>query len=883
MVLRKEVNKILELCDEVKEDYGITLLVYGKEGTGKSYILDEVMKILQSKGILCLKERLQESNPMIFSKIVEQSRKHVSEMANGGILSYFISSTEPFSTAENTFLKLTESLTILVTSQQVFIALDDLDLCEENSLNLFYRVGRFISNKNIMLVATLEERINSTYFQNIYTSLKKASNMIELEIEPFTKEEMKDVLKERGYTIPSYIADNIYSDSGGYPSTVFKILKDQEKLGNIGPEKIWIGHYLRNETERLEEDIKNKIENLNIEYKEVINNIAILENVANFDILEYLTNFDELKLSEILDRLIYYEIVLEDAEFFKIVTRDLMRLIYESIDIKYRINIHKKYAEKLEREGGDIFSISEHFYLAGINDKALKYLKSAGLIYMKTERYNNALTSFLKAEAISDKKDSELMMYIGTVYRSLGDNKKSVEYLENSLKFAPEDRLNEIKIELADSYNSLGKFDAAVQYYTELLNILTDKKQIIRTYFGLYRIYDVKNEITKAREYVTYALKIAEEIDDVKSIADCYRFIGNIEYALVHLDLSKKNYEQALELYKNINNIRGLSRTYNNLANIYADTASSTTAIEYYEKAAYYCDMLGDENMMSIVYNNLAELSFQRSDLKLFLKYNEKAKNMSEITNDVIILNMSYILYCWYYISKGDFEEALDYYKKCAESYEKIEDKYSSYKMQYEIQYVTLMMTGQIDKKQMTRINEGLKNSLPEKAAVDILELDAMMNMLDLNFKNSLKSAKKLEKIANNNIDILWSLTSQFSSELFLGEHSKCIEIYDKIDRLIKSSGIEMVNTKRNKICTAYLKDKAKAALLFKDLDDFFDAFNLKFEKAQLYLHYGVLKLKYENDDSYLQRAVPFFESIKLKPYVSLANHYLNAQKQNPK
>lgn len=884
MALRKEINKILELYDKVKEDHGITLLVYGKEGSGKSYILDEVMKILQSKDVICLKERLEESKPMIFSKIAEQSRKYVSEIDNGGILSYFISSTELFSTTENTFLKLTESLTILSIAKLVFIALDDLDICEESSLNLFYRFARFISNKNIMLVATLKEKINSTYFQNIYMLLKRGSNMIELEIEPLTKAEMKNILKESGYTIPDYIADYIYSDSGGFPATIFKILKEQERHGNIGPEKIWIGHYIRdNETARLEENLKNKIENLDAEYKEVLNIIAILGDTAKFDTLQYLTNFDELKLSEILDRLIYYEIVVEDAEYFKIVTRDLMKQIYESIDIEYRINMHKKYAEILEKEGGDIISMSEQYYLAHINDKALKYLKDAGLIYMKIERYNNALTSFLKAETISNKKDPELLMYIGTVYRFLVDYKKSIEYLEESIKYAPEDLLNEIKIELGDSYTASGKYDAAIQYYTELHSVLTDKKLKIRTYFGLYNIYRIKNDVTKAREYIVSALKIAEDINDTKFIADCYRFIGNIEYLSAHMDLAKKNYEQALELYKNINNIRGLSRTYNNIANIYADTESSATAIEYYEKAAYCADILGDEYMMSIVYYNLAELNFESSNISLFLKYIQEAKNSAETINDIRILNSSYALFGWYYTSKGEFEEAINYYKKCTEISDKIEDKYSTYQIQYEIQNINLLMSGQIDKKVITRLNENIKSTIPEKAEIDILKFDTLMHFLDLNFKNSLKNSKKLENIANNNIDRLWALMYQFSSELFLGEHSKCIEISDKIERLSTSSGMDIINVKKIKVCSVYLKDKEQAALMFKDVDNFFDTYSLKFEKGELYLWYGLLKLRYEDDEIYLKRAISILESIKAKTYTSIANHYLNDQKQYPK
>jgi len=884
MASRKEISKILTIFDEVKTDHGITLLVYGKEGSGKSYLLDEVIKILQARDVICMKENLEESKPLIFSKILEQAKKKVNEIANGGIISYLISSSEPFSESEKTFLKLTESLTILSNAKPVFIVLDDLDICETCSLNLFFRVSRFINNKNIMLVATLTNIIQTTYFENLYTLLKTTSNLVEMKIEPFTKEELINMLKEEGYTIPNYIAEYIYRDSEGYPARVFHLLKEGERNGNLGPEKVWIGHYFNNNEPRiLDKAIKNRIETLDSDQRKVLNSIVILDNNAKFDTLMYMTNFDEMKLSEILDLLIYFEIVIEDHEYFKIASNVLKKNIYESIPIEERKEMHKKYAEKLEREGGEIILIAEQYYLAHINDKAARYLKEAGLMLMRLERYDNALARFLKAESISDNKDPVLLMYIGTVYRFLGDYKKSIEYLENSTKYAPENMMNEIEIELADTYAALRNYDTAIQYYKKLEIVLTDKKLKIRVYFGLYNISWLKNDITKAREYIASALKIAEKIGDNKLLADSYRYMGNIEYSVNNLDLARKNYEQALAIYHNINNADGLSKVYNNIANIYADTAASTTAIEYYEKAAYYTDLLGEEFMLVTIYYNLAEINFQVSKLQLALKYLREAKKSAENMNNTQVLSLSYGLFGWYNTLRGDFEEAISNYKKSAEIYDKIEDRYSSCEMQYEIQYIFFLMSGELNKKEIKKLNETIKNTIPEKAEIEILKMDTFIRFLELDLKNSLKSSKKIESIAKTNIDLLWSLTYQFSSELFAGNDTRCLEIFDKMDRLSTLSGLDIIETKKIRVCAEYLRDRGKGESMFREVDNFLDSYDLKFEKGELYLWYGFLKLKYEQDDSYLIRSKTIFEDIKAKAYLSMANHYLKDKNQYPK
>ncbi|MEM0163717.1 MAG: AAA family ATPase [Thermoplasmata archaeon] len=885
MSSRKEVSRILAIFDEVKTDHGIVLLVYGKEGSGKSYILDEVIKILQAKDVICMKERLGESKPLIFSKIIEQSKKQLSSIANSGIVSFMISSAEAFSNSEKIFLKLTESLTILSNAKPVFMALDDLDDCEISSLNLFLRVARFINNKDIMLVATLKNIVQNTYFENAYNLLKTSSNLVELKIEPLTKEEMKDMLKEEGYTIPNYIADYIYRDSGGDPARIFQVLKEGERNGNLDAEKVWIGHYPKNNVaDILEEAKKNRIEKLDSEHRKVLNSIAVLDNNAKFDVLMYMTDFDEMKLSELLDLLIYFEIITEDHEYFKIVSNDLKKHIYESIPLEERKEMHKKYAELLERDGEDIILLSDQYYLAHINDKAARYLKDAGLILMRLEQYETALTEFLKAESISDNKEPELLMYIGTLYRFLGDYKKSIEYLENSKKYAQSENLmSEIEIELADSYTAFRDYDTAIQYYKKLETVLTDKKLKIRVYFGLYSISLLKNDITKARQYIAAALKIAEEIEDIKLLADSYRYIGNIEYKVNNIDLARKNYEQALTIYNNINNLEGLSKVYNNIANIYADTGSSATAIEYYEKAAYYTDMLGEESMLVTIYYNLAELNFQVSKLPLALKYLREAKKSAEIMSNAQVLSLSYRLFGSYYTLRGEFEEAISNYKKSAEISDKIGDKYSFYEMQYEIQLIYILMNGKVDKREIKKINELIKSTIPEKAEIEILETDTFIRFLENDLKNSLKSSKKIEDKSKTNIDLLWSLTYQFSSELFAGNDARCVRIFDKIDNLSRLSGLDIIDTKKIKVCATYLTDRDKALLMFRDVDNFLDLYSLKFEKGKLYMWYGFLKLKYEHDDSYLIRAKSIFDDIKAKAYFSMADHYLKDQNLYPK
>ncbi|MGC8497587.1 MAG: AAA family ATPase [Thermoplasmata archaeon] len=884
MVSRKEISKILTIFDEIKEDHGITLLVYGKEGSGKSYVLDEVMKILQSKGVICLKEALKESKPFIFSKILEQAKKQVSTIPNSGILSYLISSTEPFSQSEKMFLKLTESLTILSNAKPVLIFLDDLDSCETSSLNIFSKVARFISNKNIMLVATYTDMPKTGYFENIITQLRTNTNLLELNIEPLKRDEIKDLLDNLGYKIPTYIIDYIYRDSGGIPANIFRILKETEKNGNLDNKKIWVGHYPGTiSRDTVEKKIKNRIEKLNNDQLAVLKSVAVLDNNATTELLMYMTGFDEMKLSEILDLLIRYELLIEDKEHFKIVPNALKEYIYESIPIEERKNLHKKFAEWLEISGEDVILLSDQFYLAHINDKALKYLKNAGLLLMRLERYDSALNRFLKAQSIASNNDPELLMYTGLTYRYLGDYKKSVEYLENSLKFATDTLLNQIEIELSNSYVEVGMFDKAIQYYRKLEAITKDKSQIINIYFGLYTIFWRRNDYTNAREYISKALKIANELDNTKLIADSYRYLGNIEYNLDNYNIAMLNYEKALELYSKINSADGLLNNYNNIANVYADTGSLDKSIEYYEKAAYYSDLLGEEGTLSTIYYNLAELNFQRSKLSLFLKYLQESKKIAERMNSPNLLNLINILYGSYYTFRGEFEEAMKQFRKSAEINEMMGDKYSFYRNQVRIENLIILTGGKVDKIEVEKLKNNLGAAMPENSEIEILLFETFISFTKSDFKKTITLSRKIETKAKNKFEIIDGLIYQFFAELYFGETSKSHDIYEKIEQLHKQLGVEILEAKKIKVCAEYLRNRSTAGSMFSELDNFLDTYDLKFEKGKLYMWYGLLKLRFEQDDSYLKHSLTIFEKINAKAYWSMANHYLKDQNQSPK
>jgi len=280
-------------------------------------------------------------------------------------------------------------------------------------------------------------------------------------------------------------------------------------------------------------------------------------------------------------------------------------------------------------------------------------------------------------ESSGDLHDAvEKLISFDEVFTMQGYCKEFIRILQKAAE-----KINDYVL-LSKVHSSLGRvmtgihdYNGAVNHYNEslrLFQLCRNDKGIAQSYSNLAKIFLEKRQWDKAIENYEVSLKIFEKLNDRENIfkvhinlADAWLGIENLEKATEHAEISQ-------ELIEN-NEIEKKARIYNVFASIYDKKENYEKAEEYYnesmrilgksenETKAETCDCLGS---MHFRIGNLEKaLEYYRECERLF-------KGIAHHKNTAII---------WWklgrvYMMKGQFDPALDYFKKSKDEMKRFED-----------------------------------------------------------------------------------------------------------------------------------------------------------------------------------------------------------------
>lgn len=245
-----------------------------------------------------------------------------------------------------------------------------------------------------------------------------------------------------------------------------------------------------------------------------------------------------------------------------------------------------------------------------------------------------ALLKYEEALSIFEKTKSSKRIYalnqIGTVYKSLADYPKALEYLHKAVlvKTVGDDKkisgfaLNNI----GAIYRSMGDYRRAIEYFEMSLPI--------------------KKATGDARN----------EADTLNSIGDCYRSMGDYLKAREYI-------ESSLKMSRKTKDEKGIGESLGNLGNVYQGLSQYAEALDYYDEALKIAVKLGDIRGQASLLNNLAFTHHQCGDYEKALTFNnlalDKARQIGELSLQAATLNNIGIVFK----ETGRFSQAVDYYE----------------------------------------------------------------------------------------------------------------------------------------------------------------------------------------------------------------------------
>ncbi len=301
-------------------------------------------------------------------------------------------------------------------------------------------------------------------------------------------------------------------------------------------------------------------------------------------------------------------------------------------------------------------SLDDYIEIAQEYEKAYNY-SSAILYYKKALSYNE--------DKLYSVKEPILYTKLAICYKKVQDAETAILMYEKAYdiyKTEYPEKANRILLSIAQIYNELYKFDNAKEVYKRILysgNITPETE--IKVYLDIAEVDDNNLDTISALENVKKALTLAEKLNDIKLLSQCY-----FKYALFlddsgKTDFALKYYLRCIQLSKDPDVNNYLAAAYSNLAEISYDSGNYNSSKMYYELAVETDKYLNNYEGLYYSYSKLAEL-YKNEDSEKTYEYLIKALSSAKHFDDITYVVSVYIEIGDYYLEKQDYKRALKSY-----------------------------------------------------------------------------------------------------------------------------------------------------------------------------------------------------------------------------
>jgi tetratricopeptide (TPR) repeat protein len=224
-----------------------------------------------------------------------------------------------------------------------------------------------------------------------------------------------------------------------------------------------------------------------------------------------------------------------------------------------------------------------------LNQIAQEYQASQPLI-----AHEYAQRALYTAEQNNYKRGTaEAYLQIAGSYYYQGNLLKDSEYLLKALpiceKFQDSIKIAKIYGYLGSVYEAQKDYEKQISYFQQALKIAKSvkDKHFIATLLsnGLGNAYKQHGNIERALMYHYEGLKMREQLNDTKGLADSYLFLGQTYMAKQDYEKATYYFDKSLVTNTELNNKHGLALTYLQMGKVGYDQQKYTEAAELFDKS----------------------------------------------------------------------------------------------------------------------------------------------------------------------------------------------------------------------------------------------------------------------------------------------------------
>ncbi len=593
------LNKLLAISQDALSGRGVTVLISGEDGIGKSRLLDELANSLLAElpPWIVLQGSCSPFDDLLsYGPFVEAFQG----ATPGDLTDLLIEPYQAGSDVQGGFLwRVLSALHMLSRSAPLLIAIDDLQWANSSTLQLFSFLAKRLRNMPVMLVGTVHDVETIPALQKLVTFGRRHGDVNLLSITPLTQEAVTTLLQAAGISSSSVmtLSEWLYIQSSGNPFILLEILTQLRTeailISAVDGWRLDRSRWLRWRSARtLPETIHDlvnwRLVNLSTDARYLLDVLAVADQPLPFALLHDLPGVQSDQLLATLEELVTRRLVVEVTNERFALSHPLIRetLVHHLSQLRSR-TIHRQLAAVLEacpalRKDFPLRQIALHAVAAGDVERA--------------RRYGLQVVTELSQEYAS----ATVVDFLHQLYDLLAPTATLVEMIR-------------LTYTLGNLHQSLGHLEVAANWYRRNLELALENGNpgaIATAHFEMGELALVTNDYLAAISAAESGLAVCLSLEESQRTAFQARGHRLLGAALAmegsNLPTAEGHLQKAIAAHRLTDNLDDLCAILFELGNVAAQRGELLRALEFYDEAAATASKAHNYYFHALACNNIA-------------------------------------------------------------------------------------------------------------------------------------------------------------------------------------------------------------------------------------------------------------------------------------
>jgi signal transduction histidine kinase/predicted ATPase len=586
----RDLSTLQRFWREAQNGQGVSVLLCGEEGIGKTRLMTELKLLVQLDGgqvymtdVAARSDRPYAGIAKLVRGLLASTRggkemnewRHTLAPLLGGRVSVQPDHASRYALAE----AVTGVLLQLAATEPLLVLIDDVHQADAATIELLAYLVRSVPDASVLMIlgarhgtfsqaGELPQEAGDTRLVHIENALHNAERGQRLELAPLDRTAVFRLAEQAfGPEIAKLLGDDLYRVSSGNPAHATRAMEMLVQNGTIGRERGAWTLKVDSPTIPLPADVRvsalSRIAQIPAHTRRVLTAAAVLGESFTRDVLSKLIAHEdgddqgaENGVDPALAEAVRARLVMADATSgaFRFTHGRVANLLYRELPESERLNVHRRAAhileQKAETDGGVSSGALAHHYLAvGEHDLAIQWGMRAAEEHARSYDHHGALDWYHRLRPyVTDRAGAHVDERLGDLYALLGKVEEACASYERAYQASADSPPDHIRLarQLGELLRRRGDGEGALELLMSALaeareHQLADQEAQCHLRIGWVLMY--RADYAQAMEHATAGQIIARNQEDRKTAAELGRlrgaiviFQGDAKSALAHLE-----------------------------------------------------------------------------------------------------------------------------------------------------------------------------------------------------------------------------------------------------------------------------------------------------------------------------------------------------------